>query len=74
MGVIYSLKKRGIWDKKKEGISEKKSVKKRENTREKSQPGVWSRVGFCVLVFVFARTILRTQFEFLDSSFVFRFT
>lgn len=32
----------------------------RENDREKSQPGVRSRVGFCVLVFVFARAILRT--------------
>ena len=71
--AIYSLKTRDIWDKKKDGISEKKSMKGRKKDREKSQPGVRSRVGFCVLIFVFARTILRTQFEFLDSSFVFRF-
>lgn len=55
--VIYSLKMSGIWDKKKEGISEKKSMKERKNDREKSQPGVRSRVGFCVLVFAFAMAI-----------------
>ena len=38
-----------------------KGEKKRENTREKSQPGVWSRVGFCaMLFFVFARAVFRT--------------
>lgn len=44
--VIYSLKMSGIWDKKKEGISEKKSVKGRENDRKKANPGLGVELAF----------------------------
>ena len=43
-----------IRDEKKEkipGENDMKGEKKRENAREKSQPGVRSRVGFCAMLF-----------------------